>query len=263
MHWVERASFERIQRLLEISEQEQHHEVLLTDKNLQDLSLHPSPNSVPIIPRPLPSEIVEGEHFITRDLLNLIPGSSSPAREVESEVFNRELVVRIQPEQPSSASKDFGPTPRASRQVEGGNHSERPPLARKGSRPASQASKKKKGTFRRLKIVGAGAEDFIMWVPLVSQRSPDWEEEEEKDGMSDLIHNFVARKRKRDASLEQAVNAIHKVAGGSSQPHSDENSEVQAIVISGSPEMGLTDQPALENVTLAESREVSSAPIAI
>ena len=34
---------------------------------------------------PLPSEIVEGEHFVTADLLNLIPGSSSLAREAESE----------------------------------------------------------------------------------------------------------------------------------------------------------------------------------
>ena len=55
VHWVERASFKKILRLLEISEQERHHEVLLTMKNLYDLSRHPTPYSVPIIPRPLPS----------------------------------------------------------------------------------------------------------------------------------------------------------------------------------------------------------------
>ena len=43
VHWVEIAGFEKIQRLLEISEQEQHHKVLLTEKNLHDLSRHPSP----------------------------------------------------------------------------------------------------------------------------------------------------------------------------------------------------------------------------
>ena len=58
MHWVERTSFAKIHRLLEIFEQEQHYEVLLTVKNLHDLSRHPSPYSVPIIPRPLPSEVV-------------------------------------------------------------------------------------------------------------------------------------------------------------------------------------------------------------
>ena len=85
MHWVERASFAKIRRLLKISEKERHHEVLLTVKNLHDLSRHPSPYTVPIIPRPLPSEVVESEHFVATDLLSLIPSGSSPAREAESE----------------------------------------------------------------------------------------------------------------------------------------------------------------------------------
>ena len=84
VHWVDRASFKKIWRLLEISEQERNHKVILTVKNLHDLSRHPSPYSVPIILHPLPLEIVEGEHFVTADLLNLISGSSSPAREAES-----------------------------------------------------------------------------------------------------------------------------------------------------------------------------------
>ena len=50
----------------------------------------------------------------------------------------------------------------------------------------------------------------MLWVPPVSRRSPDWEEEEKEDRMSDLIHNFVARKLKRDASLEQAADAPPK-----------------------------------------------------
>ena len=86
MPLVERASFEKIQRLLEFFKQEWHYEVLFTVKNMHDLSCHPSPYNVSIIPYPLPSEIMEGEHFVTTDLLNLIPGSSSSAREPEIEV---------------------------------------------------------------------------------------------------------------------------------------------------------------------------------
>ena len=115
MHWMERASFAKIRRLLEIFEQEQHHEVLLTMKNFHDLSRHSSPYNVPIIPRPLPSKILEGEHFVTVDLLSLIPGSSSPAREAKSEATGQELVISTQPAQPSSASEDSDPTPQASR----------------------------------------------------------------------------------------------------------------------------------------------------
>ena len=80
----------KIRRLLEIFEQKRHHEVLLTVKNLHDLSRHLSPYSVPIIPCPLPSEIVEGEHFVAVDLLSLISDGSSPAREEESEMAGRE-----------------------------------------------------------------------------------------------------------------------------------------------------------------------------
>ena len=104
VHWVERASFAKIRRLLEIFEQERHHEVLLTVKNLHDLSLHPSPYSVPIIQLPLPSEIVEGAHYVAADLLSLILDGSSLVREAESEAVGRELVINTQLAQPSSAS---------------------------------------------------------------------------------------------------------------------------------------------------------------
>ena len=49
------------------------------------------------------------------------------------------------------------------------------------------------------------------------------------------------------------ADAIPEVAGG-------EGSNVQAIVISSSPEMGLNDQPTLENSTLVESGEASPTP---
>ena len=74
MHWVEKASLEKIRRLLEVSEQERHYEVLLTLKNLADVIRSPTPYSLPIIPRSLPSKIVSKEHFVTTDLLDLLAG---------------------------------------------------------------------------------------------------------------------------------------------------------------------------------------------
>ena len=147
------------------------------------------------------------------DLLKLIPDGSSLAKEAESETTSRELVISTQFVQPSSTSEDSDPAPQAPKQVEGVGSLEHPLLAIKGSRLAPRTLKKKKG--RRQKAVGAGAEDFIMWVPPISLRSPDKEEEEEEeDDMSGLVQNFAARKRKRDAMLEQAVDAVPKVAGG-------------------------------------------------
>ena len=43
MHWVEKASLEKIRRLLEVFEQELHCEVLLTLKNLADVRRNPTP----------------------------------------------------------------------------------------------------------------------------------------------------------------------------------------------------------------------------
>ena len=89
VHWVEKASLEKIHRLLEISEQEHHYEVLLTLKNLADVRRSSAPYNLPIIPRSLPSEIVDGEHFVATDLLSLIVGSASPSGDPEAETLNR------------------------------------------------------------------------------------------------------------------------------------------------------------------------------
>ena len=75
--------------------------------------------------------------------------------------------------------------------------------------------------------------------------------------MSDPVHNFAPWKRKRDVSFKRAVDAIPEVARG-------EGPDVQAIVISGSPEMGSNDQPDLENSrvkgSLSEPRSDPSDP---
>ena len=75
VNWVEKAGFKNIQKLLEISEWERHHEILLTVRNLCELSCNPSPYILPVIPHPLPIELVEGEHYVIADLLNLASGS--------------------------------------------------------------------------------------------------------------------------------------------------------------------------------------------
>ena len=74
VQWVEKASLEKIRRLLEVSEQERRYEVLLTLKNLVDVRRSPTPYSLPIIPCSLPFEIVDGEHFVTSDMLSLLAG---------------------------------------------------------------------------------------------------------------------------------------------------------------------------------------------
>ena len=94
MQWVEKASLEKIRRLLEVSEQERHCEVLLTLKNLDDVSRSPAPYSLPIIPRSLPSEIVSGENFVTVDFLDLLAARAPSSGDPEAEALSQEQALR-------------------------------------------------------------------------------------------------------------------------------------------------------------------------
>ena len=112
---MEKAGFKNIQKLLEISERERHHEIILTVRNLHELSRNPSPYILPVIPHPLSIEIEEGEHYVIADLLNLALGSSSPAQTSETKVVGRELVISLRPEHPSLAREDSSLAPQASK----------------------------------------------------------------------------------------------------------------------------------------------------
>ena len=62
--WVEKASLDRIRRLLEIIKGEHNHELLFSVKNLQDLGASPFHYIDLVIPCPLPKELINGEHFV-------------------------------------------------------------------------------------------------------------------------------------------------------------------------------------------------------
>ena len=77
MKWVEKPSFEKIRRLLEISERERHFQVLLTQENISAVRNYLAPYTLPDIPQPLPSNVVEGEHFVILDVRRLVSGGTS------------------------------------------------------------------------------------------------------------------------------------------------------------------------------------------
>ena len=94
MQWVEKASLEKIRRLLEGYEQERHCEVLLTLKNLANVRRSPVPYSLSIIPRSLPLEILGREHFVTTDLLELLVSHVSSSGYLAVEALSREQGLR-------------------------------------------------------------------------------------------------------------------------------------------------------------------------
>ena len=140
VQWVEKVSLEKIRRLLEDSKPEHHYEVLLTLKNLADVRRSPAPYSLPIIPRALPLEIVEGEHFITSDLLSLLAGRAPSTRDPVAEASYREQASRASSVPLTSTNGDSSLASPGPSRDERGICPVRLPLPRKGTGFAPRVS---------------------------------------------------------------------------------------------------------------------------
>ena len=112
---MEKTRLERISRLLEITERERKHELLLFVKNLQELGASPFPYIVHVLPCPLPIELVEGGHFILVDFLKLISESSSQVESAPKPLVRPDcLPLFVQDPKPTQlplAERDSQPAP--------------------------------------------------------------------------------------------------------------------------------------------------------
>ena len=68
MEWVEKESFDRLNKLFVISACEYHHQTLLTNHNLLLVVWEPQPYVFPILPRIALKVLVFGKHPVLRDL---------------------------------------------------------------------------------------------------------------------------------------------------------------------------------------------------
>ena len=68
IEWVEKASFDRLNKLFEITATQRHHQTLLTARNLLAVVREPQSYVTNILPRRLPKQVVLGEHFVLKDL---------------------------------------------------------------------------------------------------------------------------------------------------------------------------------------------------
>ena len=108
MKWVEKSSIEKIRRILEISERERHYQVLLTRENIAVVRRNSDPYTLPVIPRPLPSNVVEGEHFVLADVQRLVSGNASSFRDPIVEASSRVQGTRRASRSFESLSRGFG-----------------------------------------------------------------------------------------------------------------------------------------------------------
>ena len=167
MKWVEKSSFEKIRRLLEISEHERHFQVLLTRQNISVVRNHPAPYTLPVIPRSLPSNVVDGEHFVIADVRRLVSGGASSSR--------NPLVTessRVQGDRSafgSSASSGEGPGLSSSahgRRARGDFPKRSLPFAQITGAAPRVVKVKQKRALKRQNAPGSRCENFIPWVPV-------------------------------------------------------------------------------------------------
>ena len=80
--WVEKSSIEKIRRPLKFSELERLYRVLLTRENVSTERYNSALQTLPVIPLPLPLNIVEGEHFVLKDVRRLASDSACSSKDL-------------------------------------------------------------------------------------------------------------------------------------------------------------------------------------
>ena len=111
VNWVEKSSFEKIRRLLEVSKRERHYKVMLTPENISFVRHNPAPYNLPVIPRPLSTDVVEGEHFVVADLRCLVSRGASSSKDPTVEASSRVQGVSSPSGASTSSSGSFVPPP--------------------------------------------------------------------------------------------------------------------------------------------------------
>ena len=150
---------------------------------------------------------MEGEHFVTSDLLSLIEGRALPTGAPKAEASHQEQASWASPASSTPTSGDSSSACRGPGKGERGIHPARLPPLRKGTDSTSRVPQiRKKGKGRVKSTPGAQVEDFIPWVHPELNRPSISKEEKEEEEMTGLVDRYTARKRKRQEDAEKEDN---------------------------------------------------------
>ena len=201
MNWVEKSSIEKIHRVLEIFKRERHYQVLLIPENIYAVRHNPAPYTLLVIPRPLPSDVVEGEHFLISDLWCLVSGSASSSRDPVIEASSWVQGAGSVSGSSTSSRGGSSSSPSTPSRRARSSHPERLLLLAQVARLAPRVVKvKRKGASGSRNAPESKREDFVPWVPADTEGLPDLEEEEREERMTGLLDRYAAHKRKRQVS---------------------------------------------------------------
>ena len=196
MKWVEKSSVEKILRLLEISERERNYRVLLTRDNIFSVRNNPAHYTLLVIPRPLPSNVVEGEHFVLANIRSLASGGASSFWDLVVEASNQVWGARSASGSSASSSRGLG-SPIVGREASGHGPERILPLAQVTRAAPRVVQIKRNKVLKHQNAPGSRCEDFVPWVPNYPDDPQDLEEEDWMERTTGLLDRYTARKRKR------------------------------------------------------------------
>ena len=197
MKWVEKLSIEKISQVLEIFELESNYQVLLTRENISAVRRNPTPYTHPVIPRPLPSNVVEGEHFMLADVRHLASGGTSSSKDPVNETSSRIQGARRASRSSASSIGGSSSSPSTpSRRTKKGHPECFLPLAQVARAAPRVVKVKRKRAIGRWSMPESRGENFIPWIPDDVDGPQDLEEEERMERTTGLLDLYVARKKK-------------------------------------------------------------------
>lgn len=94
VEWVEKASFDRLNKLFVISSSERHHQTFLTGKNLLAVVRESQLYIIPILPCLAPKVLVSGEHHVLNDLLSYKKARAAYSKAHQDRLDQREKNAR-------------------------------------------------------------------------------------------------------------------------------------------------------------------------
>lgn len=91
VEWVDKTSFDRLNKLFVISARERNHETLLIEENLLKLVWDPKLYSAPSsFPHSVPRVLVPDEHYVVKDLPFYVEAQAVDAKKREDRLVQRE-----------------------------------------------------------------------------------------------------------------------------------------------------------------------------
>ena len=122
---------------------------------------NPAPYTLPVIPQALPSNVVEGEHFVLADVRRLASGSVSPSRGLVIEASSWVQGARNSSRSTASSSRGLDSSPAVDREASGHGLERVLPLAQVVVTAPRVVKIKRKKVLKRRNAPGSRLEDFV------------------------------------------------------------------------------------------------------